>query len=232
MDHAGSWHRVFLNLLHEAVEAENFQEAAVFRDYTTRMESVDLLGEALDVRFAHTCLQLLHVYTASVECCWPAWAQCCQDSLQPGQVGPGDAAQLLPLHHRPQAHPSAESHGDALLRSHSMLTAAMPMFGGFAQQSWPHSPQCTCRRTLALPCRPDSNLGKLRAVLQALDVALEEEDYGAASLVRDNAGLQYRGWWLGTSSAHNEPHLLRVESCFGRMAGFRLSISDIVQVEV
>ena len=50
--------------------------------------------------------------------------------------------------------------------------------------------------------------------------------------MRDNAGLQYRGWWLGTSSAINEPHLLRVESCFGRMAGFRLSISDIVNVEV
>ena len=53
MDNAGSWHRVFVNLLHEAVEAENYQEASVFRDYTTRMESVDLLGEALDVRAAH-----------------------------------------------------------------------------------------------------------------------------------------------------------------------------------
>ena len=67
---------------------------------------------------------------------------------------------------------------------------------------------------------------------QALDLAIEQEDYSTASLVRDNAGLQYRGWWYGTSSAHNEPHLLRVESCFGRMAGFRLSISDIVTVEV
>ena len=69
-------------------------------------------------------------------------------------------------------------------------------------------------------------------MVQALDAAVKEEDYSAASMVRDNAGLQYRGWWLGTSSAHNEPHLLRVESCFGRMAGFRLSISDIVHVEV
>ena len=40
---------MFLNLLHDAVEAEKFQEAALYRDYTTRMEAVDLLGEALDV---------------------------------------------------------------------------------------------------------------------------------------------------------------------------------------
>ena len=62
--------------------------------------------------------------------------------------------------------------------------------------------------------------------------ALEEEDYEVAAALRDNVGLMYKGWWYGSSSGDTEPHLLRVEPCYGRLGGFWVSLADILSVEV
>ena len=50
MDTSGNWHRVFLNLLHEAIEADDFEQAAVFRDYVAELDKFDTVGCALSVR--------------------------------------------------------------------------------------------------------------------------------------------------------------------------------------